>query len=99
MSDSGHVVRVVAALAFVLSLGLPALPQDAVDSGKVTELGVYTEHPRLFLRPQRLRLLKRETQRQALRWEQFQTLVGAKATMPEPAFALALYYEAGGDRE
>ena len=63
------------------------------------DVSVYTEHPRLFLRPQRLRLLKRETQRQALRWEQFQTLMSAKAVMPEPGFALALYYQAGGDKD
>jgi hypothetical protein len=80
---------------------LPALaaPQDTGDAGKVTEVAIYTEHPRLFLRPQRLRLLKRETQRQSLRWEQFQALTGAKAAFPEPAFAAALYYQSGGDRE
>ena len=35
---------------------------------------IYTEHPRLFLRPQRLRLLKRERERRAMRWAQFETL-------------------------
>lgn len=65
---------------------------------EVTEVAVYTEHPRLFLRPARLRLLKRETQRQALRWEQFQTLIGGKAPMPEPGFAFALYSQASGDK-
>jgi hypothetical protein len=82
----------------LLTVPLLFLAQDAIDSGKVTELGVYTEHPRLFLRPPRLRLLKRETQRQSLRWEQFRTLMGANAPMPEPAFAAALYYQSGGDR-
>src|SRR5438270_11922829 len=66
---------------------------------QVTEVAVYTEHPRLFLRPQRLKLLRRETQRQSLRWEQYQALMGAKAAMPEPGFASALYYAAGGDKE
>src|SRR5579863_8176495 len=88
-------------LALILLSAAPgfAAPQDTGDAGKVTEVAVYTEHPRLFLRPQRLKLLKRETQRQTLRWEQFQALTGAKAPFPEPAFAAALYYQAGGDRE
>jgi len=85
----------------LLFVAAPALlfSQDTGDSGKVTELAVYTEHPRLFLRPQRLKLLRREAQRQSLRWEQFQGLIGAKAEMQEPAFAAALYYQSGGDRE
>ena len=73
--------------------------QETGDSGKVTELGVYTDHPRLFLRPQRLKLLRRETQRQSLRWEQFRTLIGARADMPEPAFATALFYQSSQDRD
>jgi hypothetical protein len=90
----------VGLLLTVLSGGTAlASPQDTGDSGKVTELAVYTEHPRLFLRPPRLKLLRRETQRQSLRWEQFQTLIGAKAEMPEPAFSSALYYQTGGDKE
>ena len=32
------------------------------------EYRVYTEHPRLLLRSQRLRLLKRERERQSMRW-------------------------------
>jgi hypothetical protein len=88
-------------LALILLSTAPVLaaPQDTGDAGKVTEVAVYTEHPRLFLRPQRLKLLKRETQRQTLRWEQFQALTGAKAPFPEPAFAAALYYQAGGDKD
>jgi hypothetical protein len=59
----------------------------------------YTEQPRLFLRPQRLRLLKRERERQSIRWEQFQALMGGKAQMGEPGFASALYYSVTGDRD
>jgi hypothetical protein len=76
-----------------------ACAQDSADSGQVTEVAVYTEHPRLFLRPARLKLLRRETQRQSLRWEQFQTLIGSKVQWPEPAFALALFYQTGGNKE
>lgn len=60
---------------------------------------IYTEHPRLFLRAQRLRLLQRERERQSLRWEQFQTLIAGHARMPEPGFALALYYQVTRERQ
>jgi hypothetical protein len=59
---------------------------------------VFTEHPRLFLRPQRLRLLKRERERQSPRWLQLEALVKGGAPLPEPGFAQALYYIVSGDR-
>jgi len=58
---------------------------------------VYTDHPRLLLTAQRLRLLKRERQRETMRWRQFDTLIQGSAQMPEPGFALALYYAVSGD--
>jgi hypothetical protein len=61
------------------------------------EYRVYTEHPRLFLTPQRLRLLKRERDRESMRWRQFDLLVRAAAQMREPGFALALHYAVSGD--
>jgi hypothetical protein len=61
------------------------------------EYRVYTEHPRLFLTPQRLRLLKRERERESMRWRQFDLLVRAAAEMREPGFALALHYAVSGD--
>jgi hypothetical protein len=61
------------------------------------EYRVYTEHPRLFLTPQRLRLLKRERDRESMRWRQFDLLVRAAAQMREPGFALALHYAVTGD--
>jgi hypothetical protein len=61
------------------------------------EYRVYTEHPRLFLTPQRLRLLKRERDRASMRWRQFDLLVRAAAQMREPGFALALHYAVSGD--
>jgi hypothetical protein len=61
------------------------------------EYRVYTEHPRLLLRPQRLRLLKRERERQSMRWRQFDALISGGAAMPEPGFALALYYAVSGN--
>src|SRR5216684_3339971 len=58
---------------------------------------IYTEHPRLFLRPQHLRLLRRERERRTTRWLQFETLMAGKAPMPEMGFAQALYYQVSGD--
>jgi hypothetical protein len=60
-------------------------------------VAVFTDHPRLLLRPQRLRLLKRERERQSPRWQQFAALVTGGAPMPEPGFADALYYQVAGD--
>lgn len=61
------------------------------------EFRVYTEHPRLILTSQRLRLLKRESERESQRWRQFDLLVKGGANLPEPGFALALYYAVSGD--
>lgn len=83
------------------ALALLALPQAvaAQTTGSNDPIIVSTEHPRLFLRPARLRLLRRERERNSLRWEQFQTLMAGHAAMPEPGFALALYYQIAGDKE
>jgi hypothetical protein len=59
---------------------------------------VSTEHPRLFLRPARLRLLKRERERTSARWQQLDLLVSGKAPMPERGFALGLYYAITGSK-
>jgi len=72
--------------------GLVPAATDSVESTKV-----YTDHPRLFLRPQRLRLLRRETGRDSLRWEQFHLLISGGAPMAEPGFANALYFRATDD--
>ena len=62
-------------------------------------VAVFTEHPRLFLRPQRIRLLKRERERASTRWNQFETLVAGNAPMLQPGFAWALYYQVSGSVE
>jgi hypothetical protein len=73
----------------------PAAAQDMATE----PVTVSTEHPRLLLRPQRLRLLRRERERTSQRWEQFAALVTGNAPMPERGFALALYYQVAGDAE
>ena len=56
-------------------------------------------HPRLWLPARRAKLLVRETTRDALRWVQFNTLIRGGVKMPEPGFALALYYAAAQSEE
>src|SRR5581483_8077252 len=57
------------------------------------------EHPRLFLRPAPLRLLRRERERASSRWQQFDGYLSADAPLPEPGFAYALYYQVSGNTE
>ena len=80
-------------LAGCLLAQTPSLPGQATDE----EYRVYSEHPRLFLTAQRLRLLRRERDRDSMRWHQFALLVRAAAQMPEPGFALGLYFAVTGD--
>jgi hypothetical protein len=86
--------RMLSVLLFILP-GCPAQTTPQTED----EFKVYTEAPRLLLRPQRLRLLKRERDRQSMRWEQFNTLMSGHAQMPEPGFASALFYAVTGDAD
>ena len=70
----------------ILLVALPLL-----STGAEEDYRVYTESPRIFLNAKRLRLLRREKERQSIRWQQFEILMNGKASMPEPGFALALY--------
>ena len=79
-------------VAFALAAGPNLLAQD--DDYRVYGI---EEHPRLILTSQRLRLLKRERERDSQRWRQFDLLVKGGASLPEPGFALALYYAISGD--
>jgi hypothetical protein len=83
-------------LSLGLFVALCTLPPIA---GAQTDdpVAVFTEHPRLLLRPQRLRLLKRERERTSIRWQQFSTLVAGDAPMRERGFAWALYHQVAGD--
>jgi hypothetical protein len=78
----------------VLALAVAACPNLLAEDD---DYRVYTEHPRLILASQRLRLLKRERERDSQRWRQFDLLVKGEAGLPEPGFALALYYAISGD--
>jgi hypothetical protein len=71
--------------------------QATVPAGADEPVAVSTDHPRLFLRPQRLRLLTRERERTSVRWQQFDGFLAGEAPMPEPGFAEALYYQVSGN--
>src|ERR1700676_1118345 len=88
------------AVALVLSaFAVHAQSGREAQSEQQEEFRVYTDHPRLFLKAQRLRLLKRERERTSMRWIQFEALVRGGAQMPEPGFALALYHAVTGDAD
>ncbi len=79
-------------LTALLAVALSAAAQDQED------FRVYTDHPRLFLNAHRLRLLKRDRERESLRWTQFDSLVRGGVPLAEPGFALGLYHAISGDR-
>jgi len=58
---------------------------------------VYTDAPRLFLTPARLKLLRRERERRSLRWDQFETLWAADSEFPEFGWTAALRYQIAQD--
>src|SRR4051794_6526271 len=82
-------------IALLALTGFEALALGQAASGSqgasVDDFRVYTEHPRLLLTQRRLKLLRRERDRQSLRWTQFELLMKGKAAVPEPAFSTALY--------
>jgi hypothetical protein len=56
-------------------------------------------HPRLLMPQRRARLVKRERERQSMRWVAFETLAKGKVAWPEPGFALSLYHVATESEE
>jgi hypothetical protein len=70
----------------------------AVSLAAEDPVAVFTDHPRLLLRPARLRLLGRERERASVRWQQLDSFVAGGVSLPEPGFAEALYYQVSGDR-
>lgn len=83
-----------------LSLRVQRLPGQSVSGqSRPDSFRIYSDGPRLLLRPQRLRLLRRERERRSLRWEQFETLWSANAPFPELGWAQALRYRIADDRE
>ncbi len=84
-------------LGFLILALVPAAGW-AQGSGTADPVVVSGDHPRLFLRAGRLRLLRRERERHSMRWQQLEALISGNAPMPEPGFAQALYYQVSGAR-
>lgn len=78
--------------------GLAALACIAPLFGQA-EYRVYREHPRLFLEPARLERLRKEVDRQSLRWRALTDLIEAGAAFPEQPLVDALRFQVEGDRE
>lgn len=55
--------------------------------------------PKLLLTQQRLRRLKRDRERQTVRWVNFETRIREASDSPERGFELALYYAVTGDEK
>jgi len=87
-------------LVAVAALAAPVLLQGQMAADD--PVAVFTAHPRLFLRPARLRLLRRERERASERWRQFASAMAESAAdeggIPEPGFAAALNYQVSGDQ-
>jgi len=81
------------------ALFLLGLIVSAGTLGAQADFRVYTDHPRLFLEPARLKRLVRAVERQTPRWNRLAELLEAEAPMPEAAVAQALAYRVAQDEE
>ena len=72
----------------------PAAAAERPDTFKI-----YTDGPRLLMRPQRLKLLRRERERRSLRWDQFEALWTGNAQFPELGWVEAMRFQLADDRE
>jgi hypothetical protein len=86
-------------LRWISAFALAVASLAGMASGQDESLRADAPHPRILLGARRLRLLRRERERQSMRWNQFHLLIAGKAPMPEPGFAQALYYQVSGDAE
>ena len=84
---------------FLLTALASAYKSPAASQSVTSEFSVDVPHPRLLLPARRLRLLKREKERDSMRWVQFKTVMQGGRELPEPGFAHALYYVIAGDAE
>lgn len=82
--------------AAAVGLALLACPAPAFGQA---EYRVYREHPRLFLEDTRLARLRKDVDRQTLRWQALAGLVEAGAVFPEQPLVDALRFQAAGSGE
>ncbi len=91
-------LRYLPALSALPLLGQNAAPPPS-QTPRPDSFKVYTDLPRLLLRPQRLKLLRRERERRTIRWDQFETLWTGHAPFPELGWVQALRFQIAGDRD
>src|ERR1700735_1224247 len=92
-------LRYLSALAALTLPGRNLSGQSEPGQSRPDSFRIYSDGPRLLLRPQRLRLLRRERERRSLRWDQFETLWTANAPFPELGWVQALRFQIADDRE
>jgi len=78
-------LRTIVALSLLYLFGVVAFAQTSEQT------------PRLLLTSQRLRRLKRDRQRQTIRWTNFENRVQSAPDSPQRGFELALFYAITGD--
>ena len=92
-------LRYLPALSALTLRGQNLPGQSLPGQSRPDSFRIYSDGPRLLLRPQRLRLLRRERERRSLRWDQFETLWTANAQFPELGWAQALRFQIADDRD
>ncbi len=83
--EEWHLFRTIVALSLVFVFGAASSAQNS------------DQMPRLLLSWQRLRRLKRDRQRQTVRWTNFENRVQSVPDSPQRGFELALFYAITGD--
>lgn len=76
-----------------------ALLPGAASALAQADYRVYEERPRIFLERDRLERLRRDVDRQSLRWQALNGLITAGANFAEQPLVDALLYQAGADRD
>lgn len=99
MGGCGGCVSVTQSKQMLAAVLAGFLAAPLASGAPLEDLRVDAEHPRLLLTQRRLRLLKREKERDSMRWQQFSALVNGGVRLPEPGFSQGLYFQVTGDEE
>ena len=77
------------------TLGCALLSLSGTAFGQA-EFRVYEDHPRLFLEPSRLQRLRKEVDRQSIRWQALSNLIAAETAFDEQPIVDALRFQVEG---
>ncbi len=86
-------------MRLLVLVGLITLTVSGFAQNSEEDLKIYSDHPRLLLTKQRLKLLRRERERQSDRWQQLELLLKGNAQFPEAAFVRALQSQVTNDAD